>query len=105
MSLLNGLFANKSMQNAALGMIKKSMSENNVKFILLNMKPDGDLSVSMYAAQDEPVIISQKQLDQMRAIAAEYERICLQNPDPIEPLNPDQLTLNISENDSNQQSV
>jgi cell division protein FtsB len=62
MGLLDSLFQNDTMKNLAFGTVKKMLVENNYKFLVIKMDNGGELMMDTYSADQEPVIMSQKQI-------------------------------------------
>lgn len=74
MSFLQNLFSNDKMKDMAFGLLKKQMVENNIKYFVVELLPDGSIDTKMYLATAAPEIYSKEQTDKMQEILLELEK-------------------------------
>lgn len=74
MGFLTGLFANKGIQDMALGTLKKTMKDNGFKFVVIDLMDNGELDIQMYKLEDRPLIISHVQAEQTRQIMQDLQK-------------------------------
>jgi hypothetical protein len=75
MGLLSGLFENETLKNAAFKLLKKHMVENDCRFIVIKLDDQGEFDLQTFQDVTQPVVMSQKSLDQLMQIALDQERI------------------------------
>lgn len=86
MGLLQSLFANDAMKNAAFGMVKKTMKDGNLKYMLIKIEENGEIGMDTFKHDDNPVVVSQGQLDglaelidELRATVNQFEILVADN--------------------------
>lgn len=68
MSLLSSLFQSDAMKNAAFGMVKKTMKEGNIKYMLIKLDDKDEIAMDTFSHDAKPVIVSQDQLDKLQDV-------------------------------------
>lgn len=71
MGFLDSIFSNKAVADKALGFLKNTMKEQNVKYVVLSLKPDDEFDIQMLKEDQKPVIYSQETVDEMTKVFEE----------------------------------
>lgn len=74
MSILEKIFASKSMQDMAFGTLKKYMRENSIQYLLVELQPDEEIGFKAYATNDKPVIMPEANMQKAQQIMQDQER-------------------------------
>ena len=65
------LFKSDSVKNAAFGMVKKMMAEQKIKYLVIELKDDGELDMQSYLAEQKPVVMGQENIKAIQHAADE----------------------------------
>lgn len=71
MSFLQNLFSNDKVKNMAFGMLKNTMIENKIKFVVVNLTETQEIDTQMYPEEMQPVIMSKTQMAEIERILTE----------------------------------
>ena len=93
MSILEKIFASKSMQDMAFGTLKKYMRENNIQYLLVELQPDQEVGFKAYAANDKPVIMPEANMQKAQQIMQDQERTITGLSERLEVLAQENETL------------
>lgn len=73
MNFLQNLFSNDKMKDLALGMLKKTMIENKIKYVVIDMAENETLDLKMFPADMQPCIMGAAQLTQIDQVLVDQE--------------------------------
>ncbi|SRR5581483_423445 len=94
MSFLNSLFQNETFKNMALGTLKKEMNKNGIKYVVIDMRDDGELDIVPYSSDSKPMVLGADAVNKTRQILEEQERTIQEQREFIDSLNAENNRLN-----------
>jgi hypothetical protein len=71
MGLLDSLFSNERVMNAAFSSVKGLMKSNNIKYIVIQLDENGEIDPQMYREVDSPIVTSAAQMQKIKEIMTE----------------------------------
>lgn len=74
MDILQTLFSSPKMQDIAFGTIRNYMRENDIQYLLVELRPDGELDLKSYAASDQPVVMPGANMAKLEEMMTEQEQ-------------------------------
>lgn len=90
MSILSSLFSNDKVKEMALGMLKRTMTENDIKYVVIDRLADDTLDMQMFRSADQPVIMSATNMQAlelaMQKLSGAAEVMELENQELLEKI-------------------
>lgn len=74
MSFLNSLFQNETFKNMALGTLKKEMTKNGIKYVVIDMQENGELNIIPYSSESKPMVLGADAVNKTRQILEEQDK-------------------------------